>query len=303
MKLQKQFRERYLATLKHSDTEETIDLWFYRPVGFFVALCAEKLHLTPNAITVFGIFLGISSGVLMYPTDIWVNLLGMLLLVMADVCDSADGQLARMTKSYSLIGRILDGLSSDIWFASIYICIALRYTPEWGYRIWILAIAAALCHALQAAMADHYRQFHLLAVNGKNGSELDSYDALCEEYHSLSFKEEPMRKATIFFYKYYTLLQEFLNPQMTSLRQTIKKEYDALLGNELSEKMRVLTLPLMKWTNVLTYNWRAITLFLAILLQKPWVYMVCETTVFNVILIYMLVKHEHICKVIKNNYI
>ena len=32
----------------------------------------------------------------------------------ADSFDSADGQLARMTKQYSRIGRILDGLSGDL---------------------------------------------------------------------------------------------------------------------------------------------------------------------------------------------
>ena len=119
MKQQNQLRERYLATLKHSDTEETIDLWFYRPVGFCVALIGEKIGWTPNAITIFGIFLGIGAGFLIYPSDLLLNIFGVGLLVMADVCDSADGQLARMTKQYSRIGRILDGVSSDIWFISI----------------------------------------------------------------------------------------------------------------------------------------------------------------------------------------
>lgn len=301
MKLPKQLQERYLSTLKHADTEETIDLWFYRPVGFMVALLGEKLHWTPNAITIFGIFLGIGSGLLIYPSDIFLNLLGMLLLVMADVCDSADGQLARMTKSYSRLGRILDGVSSDIWFASIYICIALRFAPEWGLRIWILTVAAAGCHALQAAMSDHYRQFHLFFVNGKNGSELDTSREVSEEYNSISFSKEPARKVFIFFYRYYTVLQEILNPQMTSLRERIRTRDNGNVSREFCEEMRRATLPLMKWTNVLTYNWRAITLFVSILIQRPWVYLACEVTVFNILLVYMLVSHERICKSIKNN--
>jgi len=50
----------------------------------------------------------------------------MLLLVWANSFDSADGQLARMTKQYSPLGRILDGMSGDIWFITIYLCICLR---------------------------------------------------------------------------------------------------------------------------------------------------------------------------------
>lgn len=302
MKQQTQLRERYLSTLKHADTEETIDLWFYRPVGFCVALVGEKLHWTPNAITIVGIFLGVGSGLLLYPETLWINLMGMLLLVMADVCDSADGQLARMTKSYSRIGRILDGVSSDIWFASIYICIALRFYSQWGTAIWILAVLAAGSHALQASMADHYRQFHLFFVNGKKGSELDSATAVAEEYKSISFAKEPVRKVFIFFYRYYTAIQELLNPQMTSLREKIRTN-EAGLTTEFCSKMREATFPLMKWTNVLTYNWRAITLFVSVLLGKPWLYLACEVTVFNVLLIYMLTSHEHICKSIKKVYI
>ena len=298
MKHLKQLRERYFSTLKHSDTEETIDLWFYRPVGFMVALLGERLHITPNAITIFGIVLGIASGLLIYPADLKLNLLGFLLLVMADVCDSADGQLARMTKSYSTLGRILDGVSSDIWFASIYLCIALRFTPEWGVWIWMLTVCAAASHAFQAAMADHYRQFHLFFVKGKGGSELDASESVAEEFRSISFKTEPLRKVFIWFYWRYTILQETCNPQMTRLRARLREQQGESLSPELSNRMRWATLPLMKWTNVLTYNWRAITLFVSILVQRPWLYLICELSVFNIILLYMLIRHERICKTI-----
>lgn len=50
----------------------------------------------------------------------------MLLLIWANSFDSADGQLARMTHNYSRIGRILDGMAGDIWFATIYVAICLR---------------------------------------------------------------------------------------------------------------------------------------------------------------------------------
>ena len=116
----------YQESLKSLDTEENIDLWFYRPIGYAWACLARKIGITPNAITIASIFLGIGAGVAFYFNNIWINIIGIVLLIWANSFDSADGQLARMTKQYSRIGRILDGLSGDIWFFTIYLSICLR---------------------------------------------------------------------------------------------------------------------------------------------------------------------------------
>ena len=140
----KKFMDEYRSTLKSQDTEERFDLIFYRPIGYAWALLARKLGVTPNAITIASIFLGVGAGVMFYFNNIWLNLLGVLLLVWADSFDSADGQLARMTGQYSRIGRILDGLSGDFWFAAIYVAICLRenVTSEFfsahHWVIWVI---------------------------------------------------------------------------------------------------------------------------------------------------------------------
>ena len=41
----------YRDSLKSMDTEEHIDLAFYRPIGYAWACLAKKLGVTPNAIT------------------------------------------------------------------------------------------------------------------------------------------------------------------------------------------------------------------------------------------------------------
>ena len=53
----------YLASLKSLDTEEHIDLWFYRPIGYGWACLAKKLGVTPNAFTIASIFLGVGAGI------------------------------------------------------------------------------------------------------------------------------------------------------------------------------------------------------------------------------------------------
>ena len=124
----------YRDTLKSMDTEEHIDLAFYRPIGYMWACLAKRLGVTPNAITIASIFLGIGAGIMFYFPDMWLNVAGMLLLVWANSFDSADGQLARMTKQYSRLGRILDGLSGDLLVRiDIY-----RHMPAREYHIRIL---------------------------------------------------------------------------------------------------------------------------------------------------------------------
>lgn len=279
-------QQQYQASLKHPDVEETIDLWFYRPVGFRLALLGQKLHWTPNQITIASIFLGLGCGLLLYPQHLWLNLLGILLLIMADVCDSADGQLARLTHQYSQLGRILDGAAGDFWFVAIYVCIALRLTPEWGIWCYVLAAAAGACHSQQAAMADYYRQFHLLCVKGKSGSELDDSAAVAEQYRQCRLAEDPVQKVFLWFYRNYTRGQERLTPQLQRLRPLA---YDA-------QAIRPLTRPLMPIANALTFNCRAITLFVSVLVGMPWLYWVMELTVFNALAIYMVCRHERICR-------
>ena len=122
----------FVSTLKSADTEEWIDILFYRPAGYRWALLFRRLGVHPNMVTVFSIILGVASGVLFYYKDICLNVLGILLLVWANMYDSADGQLARLTGQKTLLGRILDGFAGDLWFLAIYVAVCLRLQPEWG---------------------------------------------------------------------------------------------------------------------------------------------------------------------------
>lgn len=295
-------KEEFESTLKSPDTEEHIDLYFYRRLGYFFACIARALHISPNAITIASIFIGVAAGICFYPSDIWVNVCGMLLLIIADAFDSADGQLARMTKQYSRLGRILDGMAGDFWFISIYVCICLRvnatsaFFSQYPWLVWVLAVSAGLCHSIQASMADYYRQMHLLCVNGK--SELDSSAQLREKLEQ-SRKDGAswINRLTQLVYLNYTLSQEKRTPNMQEMRAELSHRYpDGNLPADFREQFRAKSLPLMKYTNILSFNWRAITLFTALFLKMPWLYFAAELTVFNGIMIYMVCRHESICK-------
>ena len=189
------------ATLKSLDTEEFIDIHFYRPIGYRWALLFNKLNVSPNSVTVASIFIGIAAGICFYFQSLAINIVGMLLLVWANMYDSADGQLARMTGKKSALGRILDGTAGDLWFISIYAAICLRLTPEgWGIWIWLLAATTGFFHSKQAAMADYYRNIHLLFLKGKSGSELSHSPQLKENFKKMKWRDGFIYKLFEAFY-------------------------------------------------------------------------------------------------------
>ncbi len=293
----------YRDSLKSMDTEEHIDLAFYRPIGYMWACLAKKLGVTPNAITIASIFLGIGAGVMFYFNDLWLNVIGMLLLIWANSFDSADGQLARMTKQYSRIGRILDGLSGDFWFATIYVAICFRtnvtseFFSQHHWVIWVTAVVTGICHAKQAAMADYYRQFHLYFLKGEDGSELESAADLKSKLAELSWKHNFWKKLTLTFYTNYTINQEAWTPRMQALRAELKRRFpDGRIPQSFRDAFRAKSLPLMKYTNILSFNWRTIALFASLFLQMPWLYFAFELTVLNILLAGMVIRHENICK-------
>ena len=288
---------KYISTLKSQDTEEWIDLVFYRPIGYYWALFFEKINVTPNMVTVLSILLGTAAGVMFYFTDLWLNVLGMVLLVWANSYDSADGQLARLTGNYSRVGRILDGIAGDCWFISIYAAICCRLMPEWGFYIWLLAAVTGYFHGKQASMADYIRNVHLLFVKGRKGSELDETSKLREQARLLTWKKNFIEKLFMIFYIPYTQEQEKWTPQLQVFQKTLaekfgENEYPA----DFRDAFRKASKPMMKYTNILSFNTRVIALFISIFAGLPYLYFLFELSVMNVLLFYMLYRYEAICK-------
>lgn len=304
----KSFKELLQASFKSNDTEEWLDVHFTRPIGLAFALMWYKLKVTPNTITILSMFLGVAAGYMFYFTDLLHNILGIILLMLANFCDSTDGQLARLTNQRSMKGRCLDGFAGDVWFFAIYLAIVLRLwntnipglNEKWGF--WILclgAIAGLLCHSPQSSLADYYRQIHLFFLKGREGSELDSYEKEHAIVESLKGRKGVFwDKAFHGNYQNYCKSQEKRTPVFQQLQRKIKKVYGGIenVPQAIKDSFLEESRPLMPYTNLLTFNLRAIIIYITCLLNCPWVYFVIEITVFNGMYIYMHKKHEALCK-------
>src|SRR5262249_27246731 len=136
------FWSNYRAQLKPLSIEEPIDVVWHRFLAFGIASAAAKTPITPDQITVTAIIFGLVSGVTIawdFPHHMWW---GAAALTLSAVLDCADGQLARMRKSSSAWGRMLDG------FCDLIVMIAtlagiLPHIYKLGYPWWLIVMAVA----------------------------------------------------------------------------------------------------------------------------------------------------------------
>ena len=306
--MKRSFSELLKASFKSEDTEEWLDVHFTRPIGLAFALMWEKLGVHPNAITIVSIFLGVGAGWMFQYDDIVSNVWGVVLLMFANFCDSTDGQLARLTGKKTLVGRVLDGFSGDVWFFAIYVAIVVRLWNEpipflggetWGIFIFLICLYAGVwCHSPQSSLADYYRQIHLYFLLGKNGSELDDSATQMKKYEELTWTGNFIGKIFYKNYAAYCRSQEKRTPKFQAFFREVKRKYpDAeQMPQSLRDEFRKGSLPLMKFTNLLTFNSRAIIIYITCLAGVPYIYPIIEITVFTAMYMYMHKTHEKTCE-------
>ena len=292
------------STYKSMDTEEKWDIWVVRPIGFIEASICRKLHIHPNAITIVSILFGAASGYFFIPGNVSMVLIGALLLFFANTLDSADGQLARMTRQYTMLGRVLDGFAGDVWFFSIYLFMMIRMyvmpipgtTVEWGWLAVVLVpLCGLLCHSTQSTIADYYRNVHLHFLEGNGHSELVRSSELTARRKAITLWRGWFEWMWLFFYASYTRKQENWTPQLQRLLRAVGERSTEELPEGFLQEFRTRSLPLMPMTNILTFNSRFFALVIAMLLGMPWLYLFYEMVVLTALLFYMRYTHEKMC--------
>ena len=158
-------------------------------------------------------------------------------------------------------------------------------------------MAGVLLHSPQSSLSDYYRQIHLFFLKGKNGSELDNYASQRAIYEGLA-KKDVLGRAFYFNYANYCKSQEKRTPEFQRLMAEMKKKYNGAeaLPEDVKQEFLAQSRPLMPFTNILTFNTRAICVYISALIGLPWIYMVFEITVMQAMYVYMHRKHEALCK-------
>ena len=319
--------EKYRATLKSAETEDWLDLHVIRLFSYYCAVFFAKFDIHPNTVTIWSMVIGALSAVFFGCGSFYYggtlglvyNIIAIVLLMVADVLDCTDGQLARMTGKKSRLGRILDGLAGFAWFLPIYHALVYRFYLHHDIEFSLLGIdnteqntyiATAVVYLLgimagfgglqiQQRLADYYIQVHLFFLKGEKGAELDNslrqqeiYDQMSPETHSKA--ERWFQKS----YIEYTKKQEDVTPQFQRLMARLRDKFGSTdnVPADFREEFRQKSLPVIFWNGLMTFNFREFWLFLFCLLDIPVAHFLFEIIVIGLIYKYVNRRHESFCR-------
>ena len=290
--------EEFASSLKSVETENKLDLYFYRPIAFRIARVLSHTFVTPNMVTIFSIFVGAGTGFMFYFDRLVINLIGIFLLITANILDCVDGQLARLTGIKSKIGRILDGIAGDIWFFLIYLCLALRLTHEYGTAwFFIPAALSALSHLLQAGITDYYKTLHLFFESKEKGSEFQNKKQIKAQHQQMT----GFGKIIFSMYLIYTGIQEKMTPMLQRLLVQLYEKFGDDIPQDIRLNFRRESCRMMKQSiDYMTFNGRTVVLFLVVLGGWVWIYFLYEIIILNFILFLSIRMHEKICRKLYN---
>ncbi len=142
-----------------SEIEEVSNLYFIHPVAAVLTRWFAAIGVRPNAVSLAGMAFGIGAGVCYFHVGRpGFAVAGFLLMIAWHVMDGADGQLARLTKTQSELGKVLDGVCDYVTFIAVYAGIGVALAERDG--VWVLGLVAVsgVCHAVQSAAYEAQRE-------------------------------------------------------------------------------------------------------------------------------------------------
>jgi hypothetical protein len=202
--------EEYTQGLKSVAVEEILDLIFYRPLAFLVVKAVYPTSVTPNQLTLVSMLFGILGGVGFALGTPLGFVLGGTSFIVCDVLDCSDGQLARMKKNGTPVGRILDGVADYVSSFAAYLGIGIGYANASAHPLlmWFITIIVGFSNAFQSGLLDFYRNRYLDVTLHRASVLVDGQTAFKQEYASLRGKPgHVIEKALLWIYLEYSKVQ------------------------------------------------------------------------------------------------
>ena len=275
----------FKQSLKTVDSEEILDLIIFRPISFVLVKLIYNTNITPNQISIVALFFGILTGVLYGFGTHPFFILASASFFLCNTLDCMDGQLARLKKNGTRIGRVIDGFIDYITSISVFLGlgIAMTYITGNGLYSWTLTILAGISKALQNMFFDHYRNMYLEYVYKKASSLEDEIIEYTEEQENLkNVKGKYLEKFLISVYLSYSKFQKNTS------------SYEQLnVSSELYKKKNKLLLRLWSWIGSTTHM---VVLIIFSVLNRIDVYLIITVTAGNIIFIILWLWQRNVIK-------
>ena len=267
-----------------TEIEEMTNLYLIHPLAGWLVPFFAQMRLTPNAVSVTGMLFGILAAFAYYHySDIRFAIAGFALMIAWHVMDGADGQLARLTQSYSYFGKVLDGISDNVTFLAVYTALAISLSHEYGGWMYALVGLSAVCHAIQSASYETQRHEYEYWGLGKKAQEPPPRNSPERD------RDGPAALRWLFDFLHRLFFVGFSFPTAGLNRQfresmtgavRAEPEHAALIRQRYRE---TLAPELRRWS-ILSANYRTLGIFIAALLKAPEYYFGFEIIGFSAIL-------------------
>jgi hypothetical protein len=167
----------FRATLKNPRVEEPIDIIVHRPLGYLVARLAYPTRVSPDALTIVSMLLGVAAAI-GYASPVLGHgehlELASMLFVASAVLDCSDGQLARMRGTSTKFGRMLDGVVDAVVQATVVPAALAHMLWRLGGLesteaiVWgVLGVAAIYSGIRHTALYDHFKNVYVRNTDPK----------------------------------------------------------------------------------------------------------------------------------------
>ncbi|MGE5183978.1 MAG: CDP-alcohol phosphatidyltransferase family protein, partial [Acidobacteriota bacterium] len=131
-----------------------------RPPAAVVVYALEGTPITPNQVTFGSAFIaaGACAMIALLPGWAWL-VVAALVFEFSFVLDCADGQLARLRKTASVVGHLLDFLMDELKAMLLYGCVAIRLWRDTGdVRLLLVGMGGSFCLASGIALTTFMRR-------------------------------------------------------------------------------------------------------------------------------------------------
>lgn len=169
----------YTRSLKLPASEELLDLVLYRPVAFALVRAIARFPVTPNQVTMFSLAAGLAAAYAFATGSRAGMSWGALSYALANVLDCADGQLARLQKSGTLLGRVVDGAADYVSALAVFTGLGIGLASP-GAAAWWTVLVAGISTGVQAMYFDYYQSEFISSAAGESDfidREIDRFSA------------------------------------------------------------------------------------------------------------------------------
>lgn len=137
--------ERRLLQSLRKETDGFMARVFARPISLFLSRRLARTRITPNAMTVISLMIGLAAAPFFLFDVWWLQAIGGLLFVAHSVVDGCDGELARLKFIESRFGGLLDFWSDNIVHVAVFGCMGLGWSWAIGeaWPLWLAVLAVA----------------------------------------------------------------------------------------------------------------------------------------------------------------